>query len=293
MTDQNELDRDDQEQSELDRQEAEQRAEADAKAESERTDREKYKQDTDVDDDDNKGEKDKKDDGVPPELKKEMDRMREALKKANKEAEKYRHEAKPWRELNLEVEEVSKMQKEREDAEIRKAEERGEWETLREKQQEKHQREMQLKDEQLNIMRSTMESYLVDFQATDALSKKGVGEEAEILLPHIKAKVKPVQEGDRYEVRVVDDKGEPRVKDDGEFMSINDLVNEMQQSTIYGRVFPAPEKSGGGTQQGGQKDGGKRVPKKARLDMSAKEKQEFIGEHGIEEYNKLPMKGKK
>ena len=83
-----------------------------------------------------------------------------------------------------------------------------------------------------------------------------------------KAKVKVIEEGGDYAVRVVDPSGNPRVNAQGEFLSIADLVSEMRQSDTFAPCFKAPSTTGGGAQQSnGQARGGPDLSK-----LSARER---------------------
>lgn len=94
-------------------------------------------------------------------------------------------------------------------------------------------------------MRGTLERYLIDQAATAALaSNKG---NVTLLLPHIKAKAKVVQDGDDYVVRVVDAQGDVRPNGSGGFMSVEDLVGEMKTSKDFAAAFESDSKGGSGT----------------------------------------------
>lgn len=97
--------------------------------------------------------------------------------------------------------------------------------------------ELKTKDEALN-------RYLIGQAATAALaSAKG---SVELLVPHIKERVKVFQEGDDYVVRVVDAAGDARSDGKGGWMGVADLVAEMKASATYARAFESDVASGSG-----------------------------------------------
>ena len=65
----------------------------------------------------------------------------------------------------------------------------------------------------------------------------------ELLMPHVQAKVKVIEEDGDFAVRIVDATGNPRVDGKGNFLSITDLVSEMRQNPIYAPGFPKAQGS--------------------------------------------------
>jgi hypothetical protein len=97
-------------------------------------------------------------------------------------------------------------------------------------------------------MQATLERFLVDKEAIQAIAgEKGV---PELLLPHIKTKVKVIQDGDDYVVRVVDAAGDPRGDGKGGFMTVGDLVKEMKSDKVFGRAFESDSGQGSGVKPG-------------------------------------------
>lgn len=84
----------------------------------------------------------------------------------------------------------------------------------------------------------------MDAQATAAIAAaKGA---AALLLPHVKARVKVIEDGGKHVVRVTDEKGEPRNDARGQPLSIAAFVEEMRASEVFGRAFEATGAGGGG-----------------------------------------------
>lgn len=279
MAVENEQDRDDLEQKEQERLEAAEKAEAD-KQEAERLKKEKAAE-TETFTAEDIAEKEA-----------ELERMRKYLSKGNKEAEKYRLEAKAYRELGVEPDEIKKLIQEREEAEIKDAEKRQDYEALREKEREKHAKELARRDDivtekeqDLSNMQKTLENYLIDAQLTAEIANAGA--KPKLLMPHVRNKAKVVRTEDgKYNVGVLDDDG--NIRDN---FSLKDLVEESKKDDDLSALFPAPESSGAATNQQGQKSPGAKgkAPKKKKSEMTDKERESFIGEFGVAEYKKLPI----
>jgi len=86
---------------------------------------------------------------------------------------------------------------------------------------------------------------LVENAAKDVLmSAKG---SPDLLLPHIKANVKVVEEGDEFKVFVVDAAGDRRYSTvTGQPMSLVELVEEMKRDARFGRAFDSEAPVGSG-----------------------------------------------
>lgn len=188
----------------------------------------------------------------PANLKSALQKEREAAKAAAKQA-------KAWADLGKTPEEISALlakQAQEEEAALKGA---GQWDKLKAQMLDQHKAEISKRDEALTKSRARLERHLVDAQAVAAISAhKGV---PTLLLPHVKAAVKVVEDGDELVVRVVDAAGNPRVNAKGEFLSIADLVGEMRQDAIFGRAFEPSGATGGGSREstGGDLHKGKTV----------------------------------
>lgn len=114
---------------------------------------------------------------------------------------------------------------------------------------ESHEKEKQVLLKERDELRGTVDSYLIDSEATSALAElKG---SPKLLLPHVRSSVKVVKEKDgRYYARVVDKDGDPRVNGQGQPLTIKDLVGEMKKSSDYAMAFEASGNSGGGKPPG-------------------------------------------
>lgn len=230
-------------------------------------------------------------DWVSPE---EAERMRNALKQANKEAQTRRERLNQYEELGLDdLEKAKEILKERDDAELKRAEEERNFTEWQEKikgryegQLNEFSEKVEKTQEAANKYKSQLENYLVDNEALRVL--KELDGEPQFILPHLKNEVKVVED-DKGEMstQIIDKYGEPRFKD-GKPMTIKDRVSEMREDDVFGKAFAAPKISGSGSQSG-KGEGAKSAPKGFyRNEMSVQEKTDYMKEYGIEALNKLP-----
>ena len=176
--------------------------------------------------------------------------LKSALEKERKRARDLEKAAKAYEGVGMTPEEIAELVKAREEAEKSSLEKKGEWEKLKVQMLDKHQKDLSAKDEEVKKMKQTLESFLVDAAATEAIaSAKGI---PQLLLPHVKSAVSVVEEDGKYQVRVMGKDG-PRVNAKGEFLGIKDLVSEMRESDIFSRAFEGSGISGGGAAPSAQK----------------------------------------
>ena len=189
-------------------------------------------------------------------LKSALQKEREAAKTATKQAT-------AWASLGKTPEEIQALLEAQAQAEHDKLTKNGEWDKLKAQMTEQFGTERAQLQTQLKTKDGAIERYLIDAQATAAISElKG---SSALLLPHVKASVKVVEDGGEYVTRVVDAAGNPRVNAKGDFLTIHDLVSEMRQSDVFSRAFDSSGASGGGAQGGGQGTGSKTI-KQAQFD---------------------------
>lgn len=105
------------------------------------------------------------------------------------------------------------------------------------------------KDKEVGLMRGTLERYLVDMAAEDAL-KENKARSITMLMPLIKNQVKVVQDGDSFVPRVVDAQGDFRSDGRGGFMNVRDLVKEMKGNSEFAPAFESESPAGTGTKPG-------------------------------------------
>lgn len=187
--------------------------------------------------------------------------LKSALTKERDRAGAAEKQAKAWAALGKTPEEIQALVEAQAQAERDKLAKNGEWDKLKDQIITQHKTELSKKDEAIQAREKALEKYLVDAAAVTALAAaKG---SAALLLPHVRAAVKVVEQNGEYVVRVLDKAGSPRVNGKGEFLTIEDLVSEMRQSDEYGRAFDASGTTGGGAQGGGNASGAKTMKRAA------------------------------
>jgi hypothetical protein len=172
------------------------------------------------------------------------------------------------------------------------AERKGEWDKLRGQMTEAHAKELDKRAKREQTLVQTLTVERIDKEAAMVCNElKG---NATLLMPHIRAQTKLIEEDGAFHVRILDAKGNPRVNADGKFLGIRDLVSEMQGQDVYAGAFAGTGNSGGGSHgteggKGGGNGGGKPpTGNLKRSTMSPSDKVAFIKDHGQDEYMKLP-----
>lgn len=111
-----------------------------------------------------------------------------------------------------------------------------------------HKAELDKRDGALSKMERSLHKYLVESAAATAIAEeKG---SATLLMPVIRDRVKVVQDGDNYVVRVVDADGDAVGDGKGGFLTVSGLVKQLKADKEFGRAFEASGASGGGTPPG-------------------------------------------
>ena len=126
----------------------------------------------------------------------------------------------------------------------------GEFDTLKQQLVTTHQKELEARTLRETGLKSALEQHLIDAEATRSIADaKGV---PLLLLPHVKSRVRVEEEGGKYVTKVIDlATGSPRVKSDGTFFGITDLVAEMKADVAtFGRAFGPSGTSGSGSTGG-------------------------------------------
>lgn len=173
--------------------------------------------------------------------------LKSALDKERGEKRDAVKQAAAWKALGKTPEEIQELLAAQAQADRDKLTKAGEWDKLRNQMTEQHQTELAKREEATKALRGQLEKHLVDAAGVAAIAAaKG---SAELLLPHVKSRVKVIEENGEFAVRVVDAAGNPRVNGKGEFLSMSDLVGEMRQSDVFAPAFAAPNASGGGSRQ--------------------------------------------
>jgi hypothetical protein len=168
----------------------------------------------------------------------------------------------------------------------RKAEEeaaiaRGEFAKLREQIQTKHEAALREREEQAGKIASQLDRYIRD----EAILRAAAEENAyPNLLPKVVQEfVRVVDEDGERRAVVVDERGQRRLNDRGQDMSIRDLVAWMKTQEEYWPLFRGQGVAGGGAV--GRSGTGS--PRKSHKDMSEMERVAYIQEHGLDKYREL------
>lgn len=170
--------------------------------------------------------------------------LKSALEKERKAARDASRQAKAWADLGKTPEEIHALLESHQRTEEDKAIKGGEFDKLRSQMLTAHQAELGKKDGRIDALTRAIHGRIVDADATAAIAAaKGV---PALLLPHVRAQVKVVEEDGEFVARVVDQAGNPRVNGKGDFLSIADLVSEMRQSDVFGRAFEPTGTTGSG-----------------------------------------------
>lgn len=145
----------------------------------------------------------------------------------------------------FDAEKYQTMMEAEQKAEQAEAERKGEWEKLRDQLIENQNSIVETKDQTIESLKTNLESFMVDSQLAQELSKaQGI---PDLLMPILKSHVKVVEENGKYTTKVVTPGGEPRLGpgSEGLPMTIAELIAEFKASPTYSRAFEA-ENSGGG-----------------------------------------------
>ena len=90
-----------------------------------------------------------------------------------------------------------------------------------------------------------METYLIDAEAIRALAK--YSDSPELLLPHVKAQMKVIEQDGELHARVVDAAGSVRIGKQGTTpMTLDELAEEMGNNKTFALAFRGTGSSGGG-----------------------------------------------
>lgn len=173
-------------------------------------------------------------------------------------------QARAWANLGKTPEEIQDMVEAQAQAERDRLTKGGEFDKLKQQIIDQHKTEMTKRDQREAVLTKSLERRLIDADATAAIAAaKGV---PALLLPHVRASVKVIEENGDFKVQVVDASGTPRVNGKGESLSITDLVGEMRQSDVFGRAFEPSGTTGSGATGGGSGAGASKTIKAAAFE---------------------------
>ena len=222
----------------------------------------------------------------------DVSKLSKDLRSTRAEAAAKRKQLETWEKLGKTPEEIQELMAQYEKDQEDKLRTAGQWDALKAQMNDKHAKELKAKDDllasretELNNMKRSLERHLSEAQATAAIAKhKGV---PTLLLPHVLKHVKVEEQDGNYSIKVVDDKGDPKVDAKGNPLSVEEFVGELRSNEVFSRAFDGNGQSGGGSPPGG--DGGN-VPRNAKKSdfKTERERAAFVDAHGLEAYQKLP-----
>lgn len=217
----------------------------------------------------------------------ELEKLKAAVKKNNKENEKNRLRLKEYETFGTPediAESFTKLSTLPDAEEAQKA-----TTALLEKERQKVKSAL---DKEIEAARKEAEKYkgalreqMVDNEALSLISKyEGV---PELLMPKLKSSIATIEdESGKFHVRVLDESGEPEINNSGEYATIEDLIQKLRGHDVYGRAFKAPKPPSGASLKSDGRSGDK-VPSPAKSKMTEKDKLDYISKYGILEYKKL------
>ena len=209
----------------------------------------------------------------------EVAEIKRALAAANKEAMERRKalEAVP---KDFDPEKWTKLT----DMEKRQEEEaamaRGEFEALREKDREEFKAKLTAKEEHAQKIASQLDQVIRGNEILRATAEHDGY--AHLLPTHVERFVQVVEENGARKAVVVNDDGGRRVNDNGEPMSISELVGWMRAQEQFWPLFKGQGVAGGGATGRGGAGGAL----KSRKDMSDGEKAQYISEKGLDAFKR-------
>lgn len=190
----------------------------------------------------------------------EVDELVKGLKtnqqEAIKEAKKAKEALKGYD--GVDPEEFKRLKKAAEEAEEKRAKGEGDWKALEDQLKQRHAQEMEKATAESKRLRSSLESHLIDAEAVRALAEHS--DSPSLLLPHVRGRMKVIEQDGEFFARVVDEKGNVRIGNaQGAPMSLSELIEEMKQDKTYAPAFRGTGSSGGGASKSAAGSGGAKV----------------------------------
>ena len=218
--------------------------------------------------------------------------LKSALQKERDNAKKSADLVKSWQALGKTPEEISELlkaqddlQKKQEELERSEALKKGEYQKVldgeakkREQMAAKHQAEVEALRTEAGRYRGLLETNLIESQAVAAIAAaKGV---PELLLPHLRGRVKVLEQDGKFNLQILDAAGNPMVADaSGTPATFKHLVDSFKADPIFGRAFEGSGASGpggSGNPGGGAAPGQKTMPRKAYEQLPPSEQLAFV-----------------
>lgn len=146
-----------------------------------------------------------------------------------------------------------------EEAERKKATAEGDFKQLEAQLVKKYETEIEKERTVSTRYRSAVERHLIDAAAASELAK--YSDTPRLLLPHIRSRMKVVEQDGEFHARIVDDQGNVKIgKGQGSTpMTLPELIEEMRQDQEFAPAFRGSGSSGGGATKAAAGGGSQRV----------------------------------
>lgn len=132
------------------------------------------------------------------------------------------------------------------EAERKRLQGEGDFKTLEQQLIAKYEQKVEAERGTATRYRSSLEQHLIDAEALRALAE--VSDSPALLLPHVKARMKVLEQDGTFAARIVDQDGNVRIgKGQGSApMTLAELMDEMKQDKQFALAFRGTGSSGGG-----------------------------------------------
>lgn len=219
--------------------------------------------------------------------KQELEKLRAAVRKNNKQNEKNRLRLKDYEVFGTPeqiAESFTKLSTVPDEAEAQKA-----TTALLEKERAKVRSAM---EKEIEAAKAEAEKYkanwyqtAVDKEVTRVLAQHT--DMPELFIPKLKEMISYVEDDEgKLHIRIKDESGEFEINNSGEYAGIEDAVLKLREHRTYSKLFRAPKAPSGANLNPAKKDIST-VPTVKKSKMSEKDKIDFIAKYGITEYKKL------
>lgn len=131
------------------------------------------------------------------------------------------------------------------DAERKRLAGEGDFKALEKQILDRHAKEIDAERGTSARYKSSLEEYLIDAEAIRTLAK--YSDSPELLLPHVKAQMRVVEQDGKFAARVVDAAGNVRIGKEGTTpLTLDELAAEMGSNKTFAPAFRGSGSSGGG-----------------------------------------------
>lgn len=178
----------------------------------------------------------------------------------------------------IDPEEYKKLKTAAEEAEKKRLQGEGDYKQLEAQLVKKYEGLLEQEKGVSGRYRSAVEKHLIDAAAAQELAKHS--DSPKLLLPHIRSRMKVVEQDGEFHARIVDESGNVRVgKGQGSSpMTLSELIEEMKQDKEYAPAFRGTGSSGGGATKSTGGAGGRRTISISELVLGDNAKKVAAGE---------------